>query len=617
METVKPFLLLSFRYIAIGIAFAFAHSATADNATADAAFRGGDFAKALAEYRSVAEDQSAKAGFRGYAQARISLLYQMKWDGQDIAQAAVWAERAYQSGNPDGMVQWGRSLLYGWGGVPKNVTKASQVFEQASALGNTTAKRELADLYFSGSEVPKNETRGASLLREAVDGQDSEAMIELATRLYHGKGLPKNISKSRALYEKALEMGNPGAYRPLGVLYELGDELVGTKPDHKKSVEMYLKALEFGFSDNDGFVEWRLGEMYRDGLGVDLNKSEACNWFLKGATHGHDWAQFDVGKCYLTGDGIKEDEKAARTWLEKSAEAGNLYAQTIICNHFVGGFRVGTLPAKYVEWCEAAVAAGNASAMSNYANRLENGVGVIEDVKRAVALYQKAAEKGDTWAHYRLGFYYGAGTVLPLDAGKSCKHYQEGAKDYRGAQEGLATCYDDGAPGFPKDIKKAISYYEQATSGKYSANFSHYRLGYLYYFGAGTERNTRLAAKYLIRGATQKPGRLPRAGFYILGLMYEEGDGVPKNDGDAFSNYMKGAEAGHLGSQNKVGAKYAEGKGVAKDINRALMWFTIAAANGFKDAAENRDKAEKLLKPMEISRAQKLAKEWLEKHPSD
>ncbi len=313
-------------------------------------------------------------------------------------------------------------------------------------------------------------------------------------------------------------------------------------------------------------------------------------------------------------DDAKFKEALARSIA--AAEAGNVDEQIRLCDYY-GSWLVGKPPAQYAEWCEAAVAAGNVSAVSDYAYRLEYGFGVTEDVNRAVALYQKAAEKGDTWANARLGSLYAVGRVLPKDEGKSCKHYQVGAKEHPIAQEGLATCYDDGAPGFPKDIKKAISYYEQAISGQYAANFSHYRLGYLYFFGTGVEKNARLAAKFLIKGATQEHNRLPSAGYFILGLMYEDGDGVSKNEEDAFANYMKGAEAGHSGSQNKVGAKYAEGKGVAKDINRALVWFTIAAANGFKDAAENRDKAEKLLKPTEIKRAQKLAKDWLEKHPSN
>lgn len=313
-------------------------------------------------------------------------------------------------------------------------------------------------------------------------------------------------------------------------------------------------------------------------------------------------------------------DNTSKEWLALilvAAEEGNQLAQSRICEHF-GNISAGNPPEKYVEWCETAVSAGDVGAITSYASRLEYGVfPVKKDEKKALALYQKAAEQGDTWAHTRLGFYYATGTVVQQDEGKSCNHYQVGAKDYPVAQEGLGTCYEDGAPGFSKDIKKAILYYEQAVSGEYIAAWAHYRLGYIYFFGAGIEKNPRLAAYYLIKSASQKSGDLPGAGFFILGLIFEGGEGMEKSEEGAFNMYMEGAKKGHAASQNKVGAKYADGIGTKKDIARALMWFTIAAANDFNDAAENRDKAEKLLKPAEIKRAKKLAKEWLEKHPSN
>ena len=45
------------------------------------------------------------------------------------------------------------------------------------------------------------------------------------------------------------------------------------------------------------------------------------------------------------------------------------------------------------------------------------------------------------------------------------------------------------------------------------------------------------------------------------------------------------------------------------------MWFNIAAALGDKEAKENRDIVAKKMTPADISKAQKLAREWMEKHP--
>lgn len=308
-----------------------------------------------------------------------------------------------------------------------------------------------------------------------------------------------------------------------------------------------------------------------------------------------------------------EDQFAA---VSKAAEAGNTDAQSVLCAYWMQFDVLGKRPPNIVDWCEVAVEKGDIEAVSNYATALELGFtssGVQQNVKKAVELYKWAAEKGDEWSHNKLGEHYATGEYLAKDDGKSCFHYEKASGRYPRSQEMLGSCYDEGAPGYPKDVKKAVQLYEKAITGRYVANWAHYRLGYLYYFGEGVEKNSRAAARVLSKGANQKYGQLPSPGFYILGLIFENGDGEAKNDDEAFKYFMRGAERNHAASQNTVGTKYAEGKGVAKDMVKALMWFTISAANGYKNAADNRDKAETLLKPAEVKRAQKQAKEWLDR----
>jgi TPR repeat protein len=55
---------------------------------------------------------------------------------------------------------------------------------------------------------------------------------------------------------------------------------------------------------------------------------------------------------------------------------------------------------------------------------------------------------------------------------------------------------------------------------------------------------------------------------------------------------------------------YAQGQGVPQDYVRAHMWFNLLAAQGYKGASENRDKAARLMTPAQIAEAQKLAREW-------
>ena len=45
------------------------------------------------------------------------------------------------------------------------------------------------------------------------------------------------------------------------------------------------------------------------------------------------------------------------------------------------------------------------------------------------------------------------------------------------------------------------------------------------------------------------------------------------------------------------------------------MWLNLAAAQGHEKAIKLRDVVARLMTPDQIAEAQRLAKEWLEKHP--
>ena len=44
------------------------------------------------------------------------------------------------------------------------------------------------------------------------------------------------------------------------------------------------------------------------------------------------------------------------------------------------------------------------------------------------------------------------------------------------------------------------------------------------------------------------------------------------------------------------------------------MWFNLAATQGNKTGAKNRDIVAKRMSPADISRAERLAREWMTKH---
>ena len=58
-----------------------------------------------------------------------------------------------------------------------------------------------------------------------------------------------------------------------------------------------------------------------------------------------------------------------------------------------------------------------------------------------------------------------------------------------------------------------------------------------------------------------------------LGVMYEFGRGVPKDEVEAVKWYRKAADQGNADGQNNLGNMYAYGQGVPKDEVEAVKWY--------------------------------------------
>ena len=74
---------------------------------------------------------------------------------------------------------------------------------------------------------------------------------------------------------------------------------------------------------------------------------------------------------------------------------------------------------------------------------------------------------------------------------------------------------------------------------------------------------------------------------FSLGVMYYEGEGVPKDESRAFEWFQKAAAQGYSNAQFNLGWMYAKGEGVSKDATKAVEWYQKAAAQGQTDAQFN------------------------------
>lgn len=74
--------------------------------------------------------------------------------------------------------------------------------------------------------------------------------------------------------------------------------------------------------------------------------------------------------------------------------------------------------------------------------------------------------------------------------------------------------------------------------------------------------------------------------LYMVGYMYDHGEGVAQDGKLATDWYTKAAEKGSVKAMYRLGVMYSNGYGVDKDDQEAIKWYKKAAFRGFVPAKE-------------------------------
>jgi len=83
------------------------------------------------------------------------------------------------------------------------------------------------------------------------------------------------------------------------------------------------------------------------------------------------------------------------------------------------------------------------------------------------------------------------------------------------------------------------------------------------------------------------------------------------------SAHEVGEYAAHAGSTDaffELGLMYCSGRDVGLDLIEAHKWFNLAALKGNAEAKRYRLEVSREMSKVEVSRAQRLAREWLAVH---
>ena len=101
-----------------------------------------------------------------------------------------------------------------------------------------------------------------------------------------------------------------------------------------------------------------------------------------------------------------------------------------------------------------------------------------------------------------------------------------------------------------------------------------------------------------------------------IGVMYQQGLGVPQDAVQAATWYRRAAEGGYAPAQYRMGLAYQSGAGVKLDKVRAHAWFNLAAAllepgHERDNAVARRDALAQGMTVAERTEAERMASEWI------
>ena len=206
--------------------------------------------------------------------------------------------------------------------------------------------------------------------------------------------------------------------------------------------------------------------------------------------------------------------------------------------------------------------------------------GKSKDYEKAVANYLIAAEAGDAYSLYSLGWCYEYGLGVEQSAREAVKWYRKAieqgsknAKERLGNAKKLGEDYYYGRNGKSKDREKAVANYLIAAEA--GEAYSQYCLGWCYEYGLGVEKSVEEAEKWYRKAAEQREKNAKER----LGIFQIE----------PASTAVVGAASGAAEDKNRVFDVVLKSAGGSKlylcKVVREITGFTLGDAKALVDAA--------------------------------
>lgn len=297
-------------------------------------------------------------------------------------------------------------------------------------------------------------------LKSAQEG-NKFAQYSLANLYYYGNSVEKDLSQAFLWYQKSASQGQPYASYAVAQMYSKGEYVA----ENNETAQRYYKAALSGFLEleskdqADDNLFYKIGVMYKNGLGTEADISKAIDYFKRSAEMNNKNGLYEYGKTLIQGKYIEADLNKGLECIEKAMKLKNSNAKRFFALEYISG--------EYFS----------------------------QDIEKGLFMLTECADKGDSFACFQLGQFYLKGEIVTQDLERAEK-YLLLAEDNEFTQYAFGKLYLQEEK---YDIQKAVDYFEKSADKNM---WSSYQLGRLYLFGTDElEKDKEKAVEWLTKSA--------------------------------------------------------------------------------------------------------------------
>ena len=297
-------------------------------------------------------------------------------------------------------------------------------------------------------------------LKSAHEG-NKFAQYSLANLYYYGNGVEKDLSQAFWWYRKSSEQGQPYAPYAVAQMYDKGEYVSQSEETAQRYYKVALSGfLELESKDQaDDNLFYKIGVMYKNGLGTEADISKAIDYFKRSAEMNNKNGLYEYGKTLIQGKYIEADLNKGLECIEKAMKLKNSNAKRFFALEYISG--------EYFS----------------------------QDIEKGLFMLTECADKGDSFACFQLGQFYLKGEIVTQDLERAEK-YLLLAEDNEFTQYAFGKLYLQEEK---YDIQRAVDYFKRSSDKNM---WSSYQLGRLYLFGADElEKDKEKAVEWLTKSA--------------------------------------------------------------------------------------------------------------------